>query len=210
MMLWVQGIWRIFEDRLPIFMYTGHSCLSPAKFERCVPSDMKMKGTTVSPTVSIDLTSLSTSSPSDIYPYQCLTPPVRSMRFAIEVSQWGIAVEATLRGINMMLGIAWLPHQPSYASDDISTPAFDRALVIVSPYHILESVQFLLPGSMIIWHDSHEPPDAIPVFEAWETQSSVFFLQHVVIVRLHALLLDPTLDIFVLFTRRKRLVGSVL
>ena len=29
-------------------------------------------------------------------------------------------------------------------------------------------------------------------------------------VRLHALILDPTLDIFVLFTRRKRVAGIVL
>jgi hypothetical protein len=62
----------------------------------------------------------------------------------------------------------------------------------------------------MIWHSSHELLDAIPVFEPWETQSGVFFLQHVVMVRLHALLLDPTLDIFVLFTRPKRVVGIVL
>jgi hypothetical protein len=41
-------------------------------------------------------------------------------------------------------------------------------------------------------------------------QSGVFLLQHIVIVRLHALLLDHTLDIFVLFTRRKPGVGIVL
>jgi hypothetical protein len=60
---------------------------------------------------------------------------------------------------------------------------------------------------VIIWHGSNDLLDAIPIFEAWGTQSGVFFLEQVVIVRLHALLLDPTLDIFVLFTRRKRLVG---
>jgi len=69
---------------------------------------------------------------------------------------------------------------------------------------------FLLPESLIIWDASHELLDAIPVVEAWETQSGVFFLQHVVIVRLDTLLLDPTLDIFLLFTRRKRVVGIVL
>ena len=82
--------------------------------------------------------------------------------------------------------------------------------MIVIPSHILESVSFPLPKSLIIRHASHELLDTIPVIEAWEMQSSVFFLQHVVIVRLHALLLDPTLDIFVLFTRRERVVGVVL
>jgi hypothetical protein len=45
------------------------------------------------------------------------------------------------------------------------------------------------------------------MFEAWEKLSGVFFLQYVVIVRLHALLPDATLDILVLFRRRKRVVG---
>ena len=78
------------------------------------------------------------------------------------------------------------------------------------PSHILDSVQFPLPESLIIWHPSQELLEAIPSFEAWETQSGVFLLQHVLIVRLHALVLDPTLDIFVLFTRRKRILGIVL
>jgi hypothetical protein len=52
--------------------------------------------------------------------------------------------------------------------------------------------------------------DAIPLFEASDMQSGVFFPQHIVIVRLHALLLDPTLGIFVLFTRHKRIVAIVL
>jgi hypothetical protein len=46
--------------------------------------------------------------------------------------------------------------------------------------------------------------------EAWETQSGVFFLQHIVIVRLHALLLDSTLDILLPCTCRKWVVGIVL
>jgi len=54
MTLCVEGVWGIFEDTLPIVIYTGHSFLSPAKFERCVPSDMKIKGTSVSPTLSVD------------------------------------------------------------------------------------------------------------------------------------------------------------
>jgi hypothetical protein len=132
------------------------------------------------------------------------------VHFGIEACRWGIAVETTLMGVNKMLGICWLPHQPSHAFDDVSTPVFDRALVIAIPSHILQSVYFPLPKSQIIWHASHELLDAIPVFEVWETQSGDFFLQHIVIVRLHALLLDPILDIFVLFTSRKQVVGIVL
>jgi hypothetical protein len=64
--------------------------------------------------------------------------------------------------------------------------------------------------SLIIYHASQKLLDAIPIFEDWEMQTGVFCLQHVVIVRLHAFLLDPTLDIFVLFTLCKRLVGIVL
>ena len=109
-----------------------------------------------------------------------------------------------------MLCLGWLPHQPSHAFDDVSTAVFDRALVVVIPSHILKSVQFPHPKRLIIWHASHKHLDAIPVFEAWETQRGVFLLQHFVIVRLHALLLDPTLDIFVLFTRGKQVVGIVL
>ena len=54
MTLCIEGIWWIFEDRLPNVIYTGHSILLPAKFERCVPSDMKIKGTSVSPPLSVD------------------------------------------------------------------------------------------------------------------------------------------------------------
>jgi hypothetical protein len=39
-----------------------------------------------------------------------------------------------------MLGAGWLPHHPSHAFDDVSTPVFDRPLVIVIPSHILETV----------------------------------------------------------------------
>jgi len=60
--------------------------------------------------------------------------------FGIEAFRWHIAVEATLRGMNMMLSVRWLPHQPSHAFDDVSTPVFDMALVVVIPFHILESV----------------------------------------------------------------------
>jgi len=53
-MLCVQAIWWIFKDRLPIVIYTGHTCLSPTKLERCVPSYMKIKWTSESPTLSVD------------------------------------------------------------------------------------------------------------------------------------------------------------
>jgi hypothetical protein len=58
----------------------------------------------------------------------------------IEAYRARIAVKASLRGENEMLGVGWLPHQPSHAFDDVSTAVFDRALVIVIPSHILESV----------------------------------------------------------------------
>ena len=70
-----------------------------------------------------------------------------------------------------MLSVGWLPHQPSHAFDDVSTPAFDRALVIVIPSHILQSVYFPLSESLIIWHASYELLDTIPVFEAWVKQA---------------------------------------
>jgi len=109
---------------------------------------------------------------------------------------------ATLRGINEMLGIGWLPHQPLHGVDNVSTCVFHRSLVIVIPSQILKSVEFPLPVSLIIWHASHDLQDVIPVCDAQETRSSVFYLQQIVIVCLHALLRDPTLDIFLLFTRR--------
>ena len=132
------------------------------------------------------------------------------MHCGIEEFRWRIAVNATLRGINEMLGIGWLLRQPSHASNDVSALLFDWALVIFIPSHILDSVYFPLPEGLIIWHSSHKLLDAIPVFEATETQSGVFFVQHIVIVHLHAFLLDPTLDMRVLFTRRKRVVEIVL
>jgi hypothetical protein len=140
MTLCVEGIWRSFEDRLPIVIYTGHSVLSPAKFERCVLSDMKMKGTSVSPNLSVDQMAVSTSSCLGISPYLGLPDPGCSVHFGIEAVRWRIAVKATLRGVNKMLGVSWLPHQPSHAFDDVSTPVFDRALVIVIPFHILKSL----------------------------------------------------------------------
>jgi hypothetical protein len=71
-----------------------------------------------------------------------------------------------LRGVNAMLSVGWLPHQPSHAFDDISTPVFDLPLVIVIPSDILEGVYFPLPESLIIWHANNELLDAIPIFDA--------------------------------------------
>src|SRR5258705_435459 len=129
---------------------------------------------------------------SSISPYLCLPPPVRSVHFGIEAFRWPIAGIAMLRRENEMLSVGWLPHQPSHAFDDVSTPVFDRPLVIVIPSHIIESVQFPLPKSLIIWHARLELLDAITDIEALETQYSVSFLRHVVILRIHTLLLDPT------------------
>ena len=86
--------------------------------------------------------------------------------------------------------------------DDVSTPVFDKALLIVIPSYILESVRCTLPESLIIWHASYDLLDDITVFESSETLSGVFFLQHIVIVCSHALLLDPTQDIFEFSTSR--------
>jgi len=109
-----------------------------------------------------------------------------------------------------MLGMGWLPHWPFDAFDDILTPVFDRTLLIVIPFHILESVQFPLPENLIICHTNRKLPVAMPEVETSGMQSGVFFLQHAVIVLLHALLPGPKRDILVLFTWRKQAVGIVL
>jgi len=62
------------------------------------------------------------------------------VQFRIEAFQHPIAVKATLRGVNEMLGVGWLAHQPSHAFDDVSTAVFDRVLVIVIPSHPRECV----------------------------------------------------------------------
>jgi len=145
-----------------------------------------------------------------ISPYLCLPPPVRKVHCSIEAFRWSIADDATLSGVNEILDVGWLPHEPSHAFHDVSTPVFNRALVSVIPFHILESVYCPLPKCLIIWHASHELLDAIPIVASWEMQTGFCFLQHVVIVHLHAILLDPTLYIFVLFTRCKQEVGIIL
>jgi hypothetical protein len=60
--------------------------------------------------------------------------------FCIELFQFRIVGTARLRGINTMLGVRLLSCQPSDAFDDVWTPVFDRVLVIIIPFHILDSV----------------------------------------------------------------------
>jgi len=140
MRLCIEGIWWIFEDRSPIVIYSGYFVLSPAKFESCVLLDTKINGASVSPTLTFELTSISMLLSSSISPYLCLPSPVRSVHFSIEVFWWRIAVQAMLRGVNEMLGICSLPHQPYHTFSEVSTPIFDTALVIVIPSHILGRV----------------------------------------------------------------------
>ena len=140
MTLCVDGIWRIFGNSLPIVIYTHYSFMSPAKFERCVPSDIKIKGTSVSPTLSVDLKSTSMLKSSSISPYLSLLQPVCSVHFGIEAFWWSITVNAMLRGVNDMLAVGWPPHRSSHTFDDFSTPIFERAFVIVMTSHILQSV----------------------------------------------------------------------
>jgi hypothetical protein len=140
MIVCTEGIWQIFKDRLPIVIYTGHNFLSPAKLERCFPSDMKIKGTSVSPSLSIAPTSMSTLLSSSISAYLCVPPPIRAVHCSKEAFRWRIAVKAMLSGVHEMLGVGRLLHQPSHAFDDFSIPVFDRPLGIVIASLILECV----------------------------------------------------------------------
>jgi hypothetical protein len=121
-----------------------------------------------------------------------------------------MAVKVMLRGLNTILSVCWLPHQLSHAWDDVSTVVFDTALVIVNLFHILESVNFQLAKCHIIRSASQELPDANCLFDAWETQSGVIFISHMIVVRLHAVRDHPMLHILVLFTRLKQEVCFML
>jgi len=112
----------------------------PAKFEGCVLSDMEIKETSLSPALSINLLSIRMSSSLGICSYLCLPPPVRSVHFGITAFLSRNAVKAMLSGVNQMLTVGWLANRPFHAVPDVSTPEFDRSLVIVIPSDILESV----------------------------------------------------------------------
>jgi hypothetical protein len=101
---------------------------------------MKIKRPSVSPSLSFALTLISVLLSSSNSVYLGLPPAVQSVHFSIQVFRWRIGVKAMLRGVNEILSVGWLPHQPSHASDDVSTSVFARALVIVIPSHILDSV----------------------------------------------------------------------
>jgi hypothetical protein len=72
--------------------------------------------------------------------FLCFARAVRNDHLGIEAVRLLIAVKPTLRGVNEMIGVHRLPNQSSHAFDDVSTPVFDRAFVIVIPCHILENV----------------------------------------------------------------------
>jgi len=136
----VEDIWWIFHDRLTIALYEGHSCLGPGQFDRCVPWNIMINRTSVSPTLSVAITSNSTWLCSGISPYLCLPLLVFSVHFSIDALRWGITVNTMLKCKNQMLGVGGLPHQPSHTHEYVSTAVFVRALVIVIPFHILKSV----------------------------------------------------------------------
>jgi hypothetical protein len=69
---------------LPIAIYSGHCLLLPATFERCVPSDMKIKGTCVSSTLSIVQMLICTLLSWSTSPYRCLPQQVCCVHFGIE------------------------------------------------------------------------------------------------------------------------------
>jgi len=101
---------------------------------------MTIKGTCVSPTRHVDLTSINLLLSSGISPLLYLSPPVSSVHFGIQMLWWHDAVKAILRGINLMPSRGWLPHQPSHAFDNVLTLIFDGSLVIVIPSDVLDSV----------------------------------------------------------------------
>jgi len=115
----VEGIWQIFEDRLVIVIYTGHSIFWQGKLKRCVLSNMIIMATSVSPSLSIFLTSISTLLSSGISADLCLTPPAPSVLFSIEVFWLCITVKATLSGQNEMIGVSPLLDVPSHATDNV-------------------------------------------------------------------------------------------
>jgi hypothetical protein len=73
-------------------------------------------------------------------PHLFLTPAARNRHISIVAFRWCVGVKAMLTGANEMLSVGSLQHQQSDATNNVSTPAFDRALLIVIPSNILKSV----------------------------------------------------------------------
>lgn len=139
-MVFIGGIWWIFDDRLPVVINTGNSFLLPPTFKWCVPLHMKIKRSSGSPTVSVDLMLISMSLSSVTSPYVWFPPPVHRVHFGVLAFRWHITVKATLRGISQMHRAGLLPHQRFNSIGDILTPVCDRTLVTVIPSDILESL----------------------------------------------------------------------
>jgi hypothetical protein len=60
------------------------------------------------------------------------------------------------------------------------------------------------PESLIGWHARHELVGAIPIVEASETETGLYFCQHIVIVCPHTPLFGLRRDTIELFTRHKQ------
>jgi len=118
--------------------------MSLANFERCILSDLKIQGTSEFPNCRIDLTWFSMSSCSGISLYQCLPPPVHRVHCGIKAFWWQMTGKPSLKGVIMMLGIHLQPQYPSPVLDNVSTPLFDRAFVIVLTVHFLVSLHLTI------------------------------------------------------------------
>jgi len=109
-------IWRSFEHTFPIVIYTRTMLLLPAKFKRCVSSDTHVKGSCVSPTLSVDQMWISTVLSWNISPYLCLPPRVWNVHFGVEAFQCYITDEVTnslirltMPGLQYLIGRRYLP-----------------------------------------------------------------------------------------------------
>jgi hypothetical protein len=97
-------------------------------------------GTSVSPSLSVDIMSISVFLASRISSYLCLLQVIHIVHYGLETFRWYIGVNVTLRGGTEMFGVGRLPDQLSHAVDDVSTSVSDWALVMVMSFHILKSV----------------------------------------------------------------------
>jgi hypothetical protein len=155
---WVEGIRRIFEDQLPLVIFTGYSFMSPGILERCVPLDMKIKVTSVSHHLTVDLMSISMWLSCSISPYICLPPPVHSVQCGIETFRLRLAVQAMIWGVDVMLGVVHMPYQPSDALHDVTIPVF-------------QTVSWLLCYLLSIWafssHSSNDRSSGMLAMRFW-------------------------------------------